>query len=173
MRDFKAAVIGLGVAAFLAAGTAAAQEEFKVGVVDLEQALSSTDEGKRASEELQRKLQQAESQVQPMIEKYKALEEELKTKKFTLSEEALYQKQLDLAGVGNDIQNKRGQLEGDLKIERERMVGPLLKRLGDIVREIGKDQGYTLIMARGAGGLIYSRESVDITELVVQKFNAK
>jgi len=173
MRFLEATVIGLGLAGLVAVGTASAQEAFKIGVVDLEQALSSTDEGKRASEELQRKLKQAEGQVQPLIERYKSLEEEIKNQRFSLSEEALYQKQLDLAGVGNDIQTKRGQLEGDLKIERERMVGPLLKRLGDIVREIGKEQGYTLIMARGQGGLIYSRESVDITDVVVQKFNAK
>jgi outer membrane protein len=172
MRIHKAIVL-LGLAAVLAWGTAASDEPLKVGVVDLEQALSSTTEGKKASEELNRKLQQAESQVSPLIEKYKSLEEEIKSKKFVLSEEALYQKQLDLAGVGNDIQTKRGQLEGDLKIERERMVGPLLKRMGDIVKEIGKDQGYTLIFARGAGGLIYSREAVDITDMVVQKFNEK
>jgi Skp family chaperone for outer membrane proteins len=43
----------------------------------------------------------------------------------------------------------------------------------DIVREVGKEQGYTMIFARGAGGMIYNREGIDMTDLVVEKFNKK
>jgi outer membrane protein len=172
MRIHKAIVL-FGLAVILVWGTAASDEPFKVGVVDVQQALASTDEGKKANEEMNRKLQQAQSQLQPLVEKYTSLNDELKNKKFVLSEEALYQKQLDLAGIGNEIQNKRGQLDGEIKIEQERMLQPLLKRMDEIVKQIGKDQGYTLIFARGQGGLIYSREAIDITDLVVQKFNQK
>src|SRR5262249_3962561 len=86
------------LAAVAAWATAASEEQaIRIGVVDIDQAISSTEEGKAAREELSRKQREAETKVQPMIDRYRALEEELKTKKFVLSDDALYQKQLDLA----------------------------------------------------------------------------
>jgi len=82
MRIHKAVVL-LGLAAIFVWGIAASDEPIKVGVVDLDQALISTDEGKKASDEIQRKQKEAEAQVQPLVEKYKALEEEIKSKKFS------------------------------------------------------------------------------------------
>lgn len=167
------AIILFGLAFILVWGTAATDEPIKVGVVDLEQALVSTEEGKKAGEEVQRKQREAEAQVQPLVEKYKALEEEIKSKKFVLSEEALYQKQLDLVSMRNEVEAKLKQLDNDLKVDAERIRGPLVKKMVDIVREVGKEQGYTMIFARGAGGMIYNREGIDMTDLVVEKFNKK
>jgi Skp family chaperone for outer membrane proteins len=75
----------LGLLALLAVGTAADNEPMKIAVVDLNQALNSTDEGKAAREELARKQREAEAKVQPRIERFKELNEELKSKKFVLS----------------------------------------------------------------------------------------
>jgi Skp family chaperone for outer membrane proteins len=85
------ALVLLGLAAILVWGTAAQDEAVKIGVVDIDQAISSTTEGKAAREEFARKQRDAEAKVQPMIEKYQGLEEDLKQKKFVLSDEALFQ----------------------------------------------------------------------------------
>lgn len=172
MRVHK--VIGLLVlAGVLAWGTGASDGSFKIGVVDLDQAINSTEQGKAAREELARKQREAETKVQPLFERYKQMQEEIKGKRFVLSEEALFQKQLDLAELGNQIQTKLKEVEGQLKVDRERLEGPLRAKLGEIVGEIGKQQGFTLILARGTPGLMYTREALDITELVIQRFNKK
>lgn len=156
----------------LAAATAAA-EEFKVGLVDLDQAINSTDQGKAAREELSRKQRDAEGQLKPLVDKGKALQEELKSKRFVLSEEALYQKQLDLVELKTEIDNRAKELEDKFKVDKERLEGPLRKKLIEIVEEIGKNEGFGLILARGAGGMLYNREALDITEMVIQRFNKK
>ena len=92
----KKALVLLGVGAILAIGTAASDGGVKIGVVDIDQAISSTEEGKAAREEFARKQRAAQGVVQPLLDRYKALEEEMKAKKFVLSDEALFQKQLDL-----------------------------------------------------------------------------
>ena len=172
--QFHKAFVLLGLAAILAFGTAADDSEpLKIGVVDLDQALTSTDEGKKAMEEIQRKQRQAEGQVQPLADQIKAMEEELKGKKFVLSDEARRQKELDYAQKRNEIETRLRELDGQLRIDAERIRGPLVQKLVEAVREVGKDQGYTVIFARGAGGLVYSREAVDITDQVVSKFNSK
>jgi outer membrane protein len=160
------------LAAVLVWGTAASDDQgIKIGVVDIEQAISSTEAGKAAREEFSRKQREAEAKVQPMLDQYRALEEELKTKKFVLSDDALYQKQLDLAELRNEIQAKMREIEGQLQVDQKRLEGPLVQKLEGIIEEFGKSQNFTLIIRRGAPGVLYAREALDVTEMVIQRYN--
>ena len=103
----------------------------------------------------------------------KALEEEMKAKKFVLSDEALFQKQLDLAEMRNQIQNKGKEIEGQLQVDQKRLEGPLTAKLVNIIEDLGKSQGFTMILRRGTPGLLYTREALDITDIVIEKYNAK
>lgn len=172
MQVHKAFVL-LGLAAILVWGTAASDEGVKIGVVDIDQAISSTTEGKAAREEFARKQRDAEAKVQPMIEKYQAIEEDLKQKKFVLSDEALFQKQLDLAQMRNEIETKMKELETQLQLDQKRLEGPLTKKLVEVIESAGKEAGFTIIMRRGSPGLLYTREALDITDLIIKKYNQK
>jgi len=169
-------ITGVTLAGFLAialfAAAPAAAEE-KIGVVDIDQALNSTDEGKAAREELSRKQREAQGKLEPMVERFKGMQEELKSKRFVLSEEALYQKQLDLVELKTEIDNRAKELEDKWKVDKERLEGPLRKKLIAIVEELGKEKGFGLILARGAGGMLYNREALDITDMVIERFNKK
>ena len=167
------AVLLMALAALLVWGTAATDEPLKIGVVDIDQAISSTEEGKAAREEFARKQREAEAKVQPLIERFKLLEDELKAKKFVLSDEALFQKQLDLVEMRNQIQSKLKELEGQLKVDQKRLEGPLTAKLVEIITEVGKSNNYTMIIRRGAPGVLYTREALDLTDLVIKSYNQK
>ena len=160
--------------AFLPASPVGAEEgPIKIGVVDVDQAINSTEEGKAAREELSRKQREADAEVQPLADRYQDLSEELKGKKYVLSDEALFDKQVELAELQNRIQNKIKELEGQLKIDQGRLEAPLRAKLLEIVEEIGKEQGFTLIMRRDAPGVMYTREAIDITDQVISRFDKK
>jgi len=166
-------LLAIGLLAVLVGATGADDEPLRIAVVDVNQALNSTDEGKAAREELARKQREAEARVQPRIERFKDLQEELKSKKFVLSEDALYQRQLDLIELKNEIESEMKELEGKFKVDEERIVGPLRKKMIDVVQSIGREQGFTLIVERASPGLLYSREALDITDAVIEQFNKK
>ena len=159
--------------AILLIGTAASDGGFKVGVVDIDQAISSTEEGKAAREEFARKQREAQAQVQPLLDRYRALEEEMKAKKFVLSDEALFQKQLDLVEMRNEIQAKMKEIEGQMQVDQRRLEGPLVAKLAEIIESLGKDGGFTMILRRGAPGVLYTREALDITDMVIERYNKK
>lgn len=172
MRANRAGVL-LGLAALLWFSLGANDEPLKVATVSLEQALASTEDGKAAREEMGRKQRDAEQKVQPMVDRFNTLKEELQAKKFVLSDESLFQKQLDLAEMQNEIQAKLKELEGQLKVDQERLLGPLRGKMVEIVTSLGKEQGFTMILERGSPGLLYAREAIDITDLVIARFNEK
>ncbi|MBW2272825.1 MAG: OmpH family outer membrane protein [Deltaproteobacteria bacterium] len=172
MRLNKAIVL-VAVVIVLAWGLGASKEGLKVGVVDLEHAVSSTTGGKAAREEFERKAREAEASLQPMIERFQAMAKEFEAKKFVLSEDALMQKQLDLAELRNQIQNKQKEMQGQLEVDRERLMGPLQRKLGAVIDELGREEGFSMIFMRNTPGLAYTREALDITDLVIEKFNEK
>jgi len=172
MRVHKVVVL-FAFALLLVWGTGADNKGMKIGVVDIDQAVSSTDEGKAAREEFARKQREAEAKIQPLLDRYKALEEELKAKKFVLSDEALFQKQLDLVEMRNQIQGRMKELEGQMQVDQKRLEGPLVQKLSGIIENLGKSQGFTLIIRRGTPGFLYTREALDITDLVIEQYNKK
>ena len=161
----------LAAVLLLGFGLGATDEGLKIGVVDLDQAVTSTDEGKAAVKEFERKKREAEAELNPMVERFQEMAKELEAKKFVLSDDALFQKRLDVEELRNEIQGKQKQIEGRLQVDRERLVGPLRTKLIEIIEEVGRNEGFSMILQRQAPGLMYSREALDITDLVIEKFN--
>lgn len=164
-----AAVLVLAVG--LGAQTGAQNTGNEIAVVDLDKAINATEQGKAAREELARKKRGAEERLQPMIERFQALTKEVEDKKFVWNEDKLRAKQLDLAELRNKIENTQKELEGQLKVDYERLVGPLRTKISSIVEEIGKDQAFIVVLERNTPGLLYTRETLDITDVVIQRFN--
>jgi outer membrane protein len=167
------AIVGLGALALLVVGTAAQDEPIKIGVVDLDQAISSTEDGKAAREEMARKQREAEAQIAPLLDQYESMKADIEAKKFVLSDESLRQKQYDLLELQNQLENKGKELENQFKIDAKRVQEPLINKLRQIITETGREQGFTLILQRGGAGLIYTREALDITDLIIAQYNKK
>jgi outer membrane protein len=175
MREstWKRLIIFVAAVLLLGWGLGASKDKTKIGIVDLDQAVSSTTEGKAARDELERKKREAEQSLQPLVERYQGMAKEFDAKQFVLSDEARFQKQLDLQELRLEIESKQKQLQGQLEVARERLVGPLRTKLVDIVEKMGRDDGFSFIMMRNTPGLMYTREALDITDRVIEMFNEK
>jgi Skp family chaperone for outer membrane proteins len=73
----------------------------------------------------------------------------------------------------NLIQNKGKELEGQLQLDQKRLEGPLTQKLVEIITDVGKTQGFTLILRRGTPGVLYTREALDVTDLIIKRYNQK
>lgn len=172
-RSVNRFLIGAATLALLLWGLGAKEEKLKIGVVDLDQAITSTNEGRAAREEFDRKKRQAENTLIPLMEQYQEGLKEFEAKKFVLSDDARFQKQLDMAELQNTIENKRKEIQGQLQVDRERLIAPLRNKLIDIVEQVGRDEGFSLIIHRNAPGIMYTKETLDVTKLIIEKFNKK
>lgn len=161
----------LSLGMLVLAATAQAQEN-KIAVVDRERAIFSTDQGKRVRDELKAKTTAAQAQIDPMVSQFKTLREEIEKQRYALSQETLLSKQAQLAELQNRLEAKNKELEGQLKIDQVRLLQPLEDKLRSVIDAIGKDQGFALILERNNPGVVYAREAIDITDLVVSRFNA-
>lgn len=170
---FERVVLLIALALALGWGLGATKEPAKIGFVDAQQVLTTVAKGKAAQEELERKQREAEGRLAPLIEELQAKQKELEAKQFVMSKDALQQKQLDLVELRNRIESQGKEEENKLKIDQQRLIGPLQEQFLSTVREVGRDNGFSAVLLTDAPGLLYHREALDLTELVIKTFNRK
>lgn len=152
---------------------AASNDPVKIGFVDIEQVLAQVDSGKSAREELERKGREAQGRLGPIVEQLEKLQKEHEAKKFVMSEEAKRAMELDMVELQNRYQTKAKEEEGQFKIDQQRLIGPLIEKLDSVITEVGRENGYSAIMRMDGPGLVYSKEALNITDLVIKSFNRK
>jgi outer membrane protein len=170
VRIDKIIVIVIAILA-LGWGLGASDKGTKIGVVDLDHAVGSTTEGKAARDELERKKREAEAELQPMIERYQQLTTDYQQKRVVLSAEKLREMELDITELQGRLELKQNEVQTRLRVDFERLVGPLREKLAKVVTEVGRDNGFSIILMRNMPGIMYAREALDITDLVIKKIN--
>lgn len=173
MRIKKTVLLVTSLALAVGWGLGATDDPVKVGFVDVDQVLATVDSGKAARDELERKSRAAQGRLAPMVEQLEAIQKELQAKQFVMSEEAVRSKQLDLVELKNRYDTKIKEEEGQFKIDQQRLIGPLIEKLGIVMKEVGRENGFSAILRIDAPSIVYAREALDITDLVIKKFNGK
>lgn len=166
MNFNKAMVIAIAVLA-LGWGLAAEDQAVKIGIVDIDQAIGASGAGKAAREELDQKKREAELELQPMVERYQELAGEYQKKRVVLSDEKRREMEVDITELQNRIELKQSEAQTRLRMDFERLITPLQQQLDKAVAKVGRDGGYSLILVRGQPPILYSREALDITDLVI------
>lgn len=164
--------IMLAVSMLLCASVAfGAEKTVKIGYMDLQKALNDSDTGKDAKitfnkrvEELQKVLDEKQTEIKKMqdeLEKQKGL---LTSETRGEKEKAYQQKIKDAQRFAKDSQEELQQKDAD-------MTKKILIDLREVIKKIGSDEGYTLILERGDSFVLYAAEGVDITEKVIKAYN--
>jgi outer membrane protein len=144
----------------------------KIAVVDLQRAINETEEGRKAKDRLKKLFESRQQGLDKKQQDLKKLKDELDQQKNVLSRDALeakvesYQKQLvDLQQLYVEYQRELAEKEGEL-------TKVIVERMERILRRIGQADGYSLIVERSEAGVIYVPTNLDVTDVVIQRYNA-
>jgi outer membrane protein len=148
-----------------------AAQATKIAVVDLQRAITETEDGRKAKERLKKVFDGRQKELDKKQQDLKKLKDELEQQKNVLSRDALevkvesYQKQLvELQQVYMDYQRELAEKEGEL-------TKVIVERMERILRRIGQTDGYSLIIDR-ASGVIYVPTNLDLTDVLIQRYNS-
>ena len=70
----------------------------------------------------------------------------------------------------NDIKILKKKYEKNLREVQKRLIKRIRKEVLEIVQEIGKKEGYLLIIENI--GVLYSPNTLDVTDKIIEKYNA-
>lgn len=149
-----------------------AQQPMKVGVVNSEEVLQKSQEGKRVTAQLEAKNKTLQEDLVRLDDKIRDLETRLNTQRLTLSQEALTNLAADLdkqrTARARFVEDSRRELN-DLT---QRLFNRLQAELRPIITDVGKEKNLDLIFDIGGSGIIYFNPAVDLTQEIIQKYDA-
>lgn len=169
---FKKSSIVIFLAALLFAGSTPAMAE-KIGIVDMQRVLNMSTAGKSASSELNAK---GEAMEKSLTAKRNDFEEERKgfeKKASVMSADAREDKQRELRIKYSDLRDIERKYAEELKRLESNLREGILNEVIKLMDEIGKKEGYTLIMDKMEAGVVFSLPALDLTDRVIKDFNAR
>jgi outer membrane protein len=152
------------------APTASAQA--KIGVVDLQRALNETEDGRRAKAQLQRLFQSRQEVLDKRQKDLVKMKDDIERQKDVLSRDALQQRLEKYQETFVELQSTYSEYQRELAQKEAELTRRILERMQDILRRIGQAEGYQLIVEVNEGGVIWAPSHLDLTDVVIQRYNA-
>lgn len=150
----------------------AAEVPVKVATMSLPEILSKSTAGQEARRQLEAKVAEFQTKIQQEQEKQDALRSEIEKKSSVWSEEVRQEKERSLLKMGQELKLMSEDAQFELQKLEKKIMAPILKELHEVIAEVGKQQGFTLIFENtnkgleSRSGLLYSDEALDISDMV-------
>jgi outer membrane protein len=169
----------LFVAAVMTAGYAQqaqtaqpAQPAGKIGVINSQEILEKSVEGKRVITQLQARDKQYQADLTKRDEEIRQLETRLNTQQLTLTQDALLQLNTDLEKKRTDRKRIQEDAAADMQNMQVRLFSKVQTELIAIVEALGKERGFDMIIDLGKSGAIYWSPGIELTAEVIKKYDA-
>jgi len=169
----KSILVALTLVMFLAVPAASAlADDLKIGVVDVEFIIHTSDKGKAAKSKLKKmfedKQKDLDTEQKKLLELKKAIEEttDMATPEKRKAMVLEYQQGL------LKLQELYMKNQQELAKKEVELMKPILGSLEKILTDIAKDGKYDFIMNRSEQGVLYTDEKHDLTKQVLEKLNA-
>ena len=147
------------------------QAELKIVVINAEQAILQSEEGKAKIEAIRTAVEADELKIQSLSDQIRSLQERLAKDAEVISDGEKQKLQKDIENLNIDAQfelqkyqKKGNELQQDLMRE-------MTPKLQAVLQDLIEVEGYDLVMPRA--GLLYTNAKHNITRKVTEKLNEK
>jgi outer membrane protein len=144
----------------------------RIAVVDLQRALNETEDGRRAKNRLKALFNRRQQALDKRQNELKVLKTEIEAQQKVLSREALQKRVEDYQKAFIELQSTYVEYQRELAQKEAQLTREIIARMERILRRIGQTEGYTLIVERNEGGVVWVPSNLDVTDLVIQRYNA-
>jgi outer membrane protein len=143
----------------------------KIGVANLQRVLETSDPGKSAQEQIKQQKDKMEQELKQKGGEIEELRKQLERDSMVMSKEKREEKEREARIKLNDFKSLQKRYRTQLQNLENKLVNELLKNVSNLVEEIGKKEGYLLIINNT--GVMYSPGSIDITDRLIKELNAQ
>lgn len=145
----------------------------KIGVFDFQKVLSESSAGKITQKQLTDKGNELQNKLKIEKDKLDEMNKAYEREKLVLSPEKQGEKEKEFRNHVNDFKKMQDDFSREFKQLEIQSLNKIQEDVVQIINEMGKEEGYTLILEKKAGGVLYSLEKLDITDQVLKKYNLK
>jgi Skp family chaperone for outer membrane proteins len=152
--------------------SASAQRGVRIGYVDMEYILENVEEYRDASAQLDSKVQKWKVEIEQRQSQVDQMKKDLMAEKVLLTPELIAEREEEIQIMEKETiayQQDRFGPEGDLILQKRRLIQPIQDQVFNEVQKIGANKKYDFIFDKSADVvMLYSEKRHDISELVLR-----
>ena len=143
----------------------------KLGVIEVQRVVQESAVGKESLARVQKLQQVKQDELTRRQKELRDLEQKIQEQGKSLSEDAMDKLQKDYQAKALDLKRFQDDAQRELEEAQRKELSELEKRIMPVIDAVAKEQGYTLVFNKFQSGLLHAEPGVDITDVVIQKFN--
>ena len=170
MLRFSNRLLSLSVFALLL-GTGAAQAQ-KFAIINMQQAVLLTTDGKKASAAINAKFSPVKAEIDGMVKNIQAKQDAFTKNRATLSPAAATSSQAEIQDLTTKLQRRQQDAQQDLQDEENKQLNEIVPKLQQIINQYAAANGITFVIDTSANpnNLIYGDASLNIIAPVVTAY---
>ncbi len=145
--------------------------EMKVGVIDMQKAIQTSDSGKKAKAELEEAFNKKKKELQGEEATLKKLQEEFQKKSAAYSETKKKEEQTKLQEKFMKYQELLQKSQAEIQKKEQEMSEPIIKKIRASVTEIAKKKEFSVVLEKNENLVIFYSDKLDITDEVIKAIN--
>ncbi|WP_378185672.1 OmpH family outer membrane protein [Aquimarina sp. W85] len=155
--------------------TVEAQKGVRIGYIDMDYILENVPEYREASVELESKVQKWKVEIEADLKVVDQMRIDLNNERVLLTKELIEEREEDILYKEKEIleyQQKRFGPNGDLFLQKRRLVQPVQDQVFVAVQEIAENKKYDFIFDKSSDLLmLYSADRWDVSDQVLLRIN--
>jgi Skp family chaperone for outer membrane proteins len=152
-----------------------AQRGTRVGYIDMNVILESVEEYGKASQLLDKNIEKWKKEIELKKIQLKQFEDQLNTERILLTPELIKDREMEIKEFASEIvnlQEKRFGPQGDMIVQRSKLIQPVQDQVLTVVKQIAEEKKYDFIFDRSSSvTMLYSAKIYDISDLVIKRIN--
>jgi outer membrane protein len=163
----------LFVLSLLGLAFSAGAQTTKVAVINIQSAIISTNDGKKAAGEIQSRFSPKKAEVDRRQGELTQLQDQLNRGRNTLSEEARQNLTREIDQKNKALTRFTQDAQDELQQEEQKAMGELFGRVMQVIDKYAKDNGYTLVLdvSSQQTPVLYASNTIDITKDIVDLYD--
>lgn len=163
---------------------AAAPAIGKIGVINIQQTIGATAEGKKAIADLQKKYQPRQEDLQKQQQDIQSLQDQLQRQQTTLSDAERVRLSRELNEKQKLFDRARTDAQDDFQQDRQDVMNRIGQKMVQVISDYAKENGYSLILdaqipvfsgnqaSDATIPIYYASKDVDISDEIVKRYDA-
>ena len=144
-------------------------EETKIGYVDLQKVVTTSDQGREAMKTLSSIEKVKKALIKEKVDTIRSLEADLAKQASILNPETKKEKQAELEKLVAEYQKMRRESEEELQKNEAELIQKIVLDVNKLLEKIAKQEGYTAILNKPA--VLYISNEFDLTGQVLTEIN--
>ena len=147
--------------------------ELKIGCVDIQKAMNECQAGIEAKKAITKEMEKLQKIFAERQRELQTIKDSLEKQAPMLNPEVRATREKDFQAKVRDYQRSLEDNQKEIQQKGQEMERTISLGLQKVIKKIGEDEGYTLVLEKNESIVLFSSKAIDFTDRVIKTFDVQ